>query len=318
MSWLFLNGLDKNFFYLKKFSFDGYALLSERRNVLFSTGMDGNYVKSLAKKSGSKFEVVTYSSYSEFKKILRKFKGNFSINEFNLRVSEMRILKKRRLRLAGRELAKRRSVKNEEEIGKIAKACKHAREIIEEVGENLKKGDGERKTAQELLVKTAEMGLEKSFDPIVAFDTDTRFPHSSPGNRKLKRCALIDYGVKYENYCSDITRMYFVGNDGETRMLQNEYKRIREVFNETKDEIRAGKKASEINEFANALLKKRKMHMPHSIGHGIGLEVHEFPRFKSDDVLKKGMVFTIEPGNYGKYGFRHEDVFVLRGRARRA
>lgn len=147
-------------------------------------------------------------------------------------------------------------------------------------------------------------------------------PHHQTGNTKLNYgdIVLLDLGAKIENYCSDMTRTLFFGKP--SRKQKEIYKtvliaqqRAVDVINAT---IKNGKqvKAAAVGEVARKyIISKGYPSIPHSLGHGIGLEVHEHPSLspKSRDILKEGMVFSIEPGIYieGFGGIRIEDLFVL-------
>ena len=166
-------------------------------------------------------------------------------------------------------------------------------------------------------------GAELSFPSIVAFGKNSSVPHHQTGNTKLTeriKLILLDFGVKYENYCSDMTRTIFFGKPSEKQ------KKIFEVVLEAQQKaanflgsaIKFGKKvsASEVDKAArDYIISKGYLTIPHSLGHGIGLEVHEHPSLspRSKDTLKEGMVFSIEPGiylpNFG--GVRVEDLFVI-------
>ncbi|MDP2585725.1 MAG: M24 family metallopeptidase, partial [Candidatus Levybacteria bacterium] len=160
----------------------------------------------------------------------------------------------------------------------------------------------------------------------VGFGKNSAVPHHQATNNKLtnNEIVLLDFGVKLDNYCSDMTRTVFFGK------ASAEFKKMYETvlkaqskaieFLNTKYLIHNTSKqkiiASDIDNIARKhIISSGYKTIPHSLGHGIGLEVHEKPSLspKSKDILKKGMVFSIEPGiyipNFG--GVRIEDLVVL-------
>ena len=127
---------------------------------------------------------------------------------------------------------------------------------------------------------------------------------------------LIDFGAKYHNYCSDLTRTFFVGRAGEKE--KELYSKVFEAQKMAEEKITEGAKASEIFNEINSFLKREcGQELQHGLGHGLGLEVHDFPggfTSVSKDILKENMVLTVEPGIYKKFGgIRIEDdILVLK------
>ena len=132
---------------------------------------------------------------------------------------------------------------------------------------------------------------------------------------------VIDMGAKYEGYCSDLTRTIFVGEpDDKFREL---YNIVLQAQLTAEENVRAGMTGEEVDAISRDVIKDAGYgdDFGHSLGHGVGLAVHENPRVapKASDILEDGMAFTIEPGIYlsGWGGVRIEDIVVLEnGRAR--
>lgn len=155
------------------------------------------------------------------------------------------------------------------------------------------------------------------FPTIVASGERASVPHAKPSNKKIKRntVLLIDFGSVKKGYSTDETITIFVGK------VDGEYKKIWEIVKDAKNyaisSIKIGEKLSLPEERAREFLSKFNLEkfFVHSIGHGIGLEVHEPPKLSigSNDLFEEGMIFTIEPGVYikGKFGIRLEDVVCL-------
>ncbi len=213
------------------------------------------------------------------------------------------------------ELMEGRAIKNISEIDKIKQAVIHTREMFASL--DFKSAKTEQDVAKQLLIKTIEMGLESAFEPIVSTDKNTAYPHSKPTNKKLGSFVLVDYGVKYQHYCSDMTRCFVLDGD---RKKNQEYEKLKNVQQCICDEMPELKFGKEVTDLAHKLMKKAGFpDMIHSIGHGIGLEVHEFPRFgkKSVDIIKK-TTMAIEPAFYtSKYGMRYENVIYFDGKKAR-
>jgi len=156
-----------------------------------------------------------------------------------------------------------------------------------------------------------------SFETIVASGPRSALPHGVASNSPIPAngFVVLDYGVILHGYCSDMTRTVHVG-----RADQEERDLYRAVLDAQMAAIAAcapGEKLAEIDAAARDVLKQAKLDkfFTHSTGHGVGLEIHEPPRVAQGqkDVLRPGMVITIEPGIYqaGKRGIRIEDVVAI-------
>lgn len=209
------------------------------------------------------------------------------------------------------DLLKSRLVKSEEEVAKLKRAAKETRGIFSSL--DISKGVSESQIKKQLLIETLDRGLEPAFPPIVAADSNSAFPHYETGNAKINEMVLIDYGVRYKKYCADMTRCFFLKR-GKKKSAYNKMKDISASIIGRIPRLRSG---SELAMYAERLFEKSGMpRLPHAIGHGIGLEVHEFPRLglKSKDNLK-GAVFAIEPSAYfDDFGVRYENVVHFDGR----
>ena len=244
------------------------------------------------------------------------------IEEDNLTVSEHRILKKHFKNLKHFNVSNLRSVKNDDELDKIKRACQMGDLAFKFILKRIKVGVTEKQIAYELEKFIKEKGAEFSFPPIIAFGKNSSVPHHQTGDTKLNYgdIILLDLGTKVENYCSDITRTVFLGKPSEKQ--KEIYKVVFEAqqkaveFLNAKIKLQKSIIASEVDKVAREYIKSKNFpDIPHSLGHGIGLEVHEQPHLspKSKEGLKEGMVFSIEPGIYieGFGGVRIEDLYVL-------
>lgn len=210
-----------------------------------------------------------------------------------------------------------RGIKTPAEIQKIKKACRLGDKIYSQILKKIKIGVTEKELSLEIQRLTRENGARLSFRPIISFGKNSFEIHHKSTEIKIKknhRFVMMDLGTKVEGYCSDMTRTFFFG-----RASEKQKKIYRTVLKAQKRAIGAVKpnaKASDVDKVArDFILKNKFLSIPHSVGHGIGKRVHEFPKIspKSKTILKNGMVFTIEPGIYIKNfgGVRIEDTFAL-------
>lgn len=215
-------------------------------------------------------------------------------------------------------LMKMRDVKDAEELELMRKAAALTDECLSSIVPLLKKGNTEKQVVEAIEDWIRERDLQFSFDPIVAVDDHTALPHynnkQSDGTFKEGSIVLIDMGISYHGYCSDITRMFFI--EKPTAEIEKAYKDLLEIQHHTVDTIQIGKTGEQIDSVAReGLLSKNYPSIPHSTGHGLGLEVHEGVRISKGmkDPIEEGMVFTIEPGIYypEKWGMRIEDTVAI-------
>ena len=241
---------------------------------------------------------------------------DLKINEFNKLKQELRV----EVVPTERLIIKQREIKDGEEIEKIRKACQIGDECLTEIVKTIKIGQTEKEIAFRIEFWLKEKGFDLAFYPIVSVDANSAVPHydtKSGNNKKVKKRSiiLIDFGAKYQDYLSDITRMVFVGKPkGE---ILNTYNHLLDTQTKTIQKlhlrgVRQGvAKLKEVDSFC-----REKLNYPHSTGHGVGLEIHEYPKISitSADILLPNQVVTIEPGVYfeGKWGVRIEDTVVVK------
>ena len=215
---------------------------------------------------------------------------------------------------------KMRMIKDEIEIQKIRRACNETFLISQEIPEMAQIGETEFEMAKQIdILSTAACG-DKAFDTIVSFGKNTAFPHYIPNKNVVygdkNREIMVDFGTKFEDYCSDITRMFFVEKSKNDKLKQI-FEIVRDVQLELVDMAKAGIAVKDIDLKARKMFAKFELdrYFIHSTGHGVGLDIHESPSVNKTDetVLKKGMVITIEPGIYidGVGGVRIEDTILI-------
>ncbi|MCX7661853.1 MAG: M24 family metallopeptidase, partial [Candidatus Omnitrophica bacterium] len=146
---------------------------------------------------------------------------------------------------------------------------------------------------------------------------NSSYPHHISSERKIQNNepVLIDLGVKFKGYCSDLTRIFFLGKI--KLLIKSFYNLVKEAQDIALRNIKPGVCISLIERKVRSFFKRKGMtnYLYHSLGHGIGLEVHEAPRInlKNTQELKEDMVFTVEPGLYRKrdFGIRIEDIVLV-------
>ena len=211
--------------------------------------------------------------------------------------------------------------KTDEEIAKLQKACDIAEDALLKLMPQLKEGMTEREAAAILEFEMRKLGADgPSFDTILCFGAGSSVPHHETGETKLKfgDVVLVDFGCKVEGYCSDCTRTFLFGDDGKHEEFKKAYAEVLKAHELVKEKLVAGMTGKEADEIARASLREAGFdkYFTHSLGHGIGLLIHEFPRLSvaSNEVIKDGMVYSDEPGVYlaGKYGIRIEDSCYMK------
>jgi len=215
----------------------------------------------------------------------------------------------------GEEVERLRWAKDPDEIALIDRAQALTDEAFDRILPKLVEGIEEREMALELEWAMRQAGADRSaFDPVVAFAENTAEPHHQPSGRRLRRGDVVkmDFGAMCAGYRADMTRTVAFGDP------PDELRRIHDVVvraqQRGREAVRAGTTAGEVDRRARDLVEQSGYgeSFTHSLGHGVGLEIHEGPalRAHSEDSLPAGAVVTIEPGVYvpGLGGVRIEDM----------
>ena len=212
-----------------------------------------------------------------------------------------------------------REIKDNWEIGKIKRACELTDQCLKDVLKTINKDQSEKEIALKIETWIKKNYLELAFDPIVAIDANAAIPHynTKTGGGKVKNgsAILVDFGLKYKDYISDVTRMVFFGKQNND--VLRAYNILRKAQEKTVDQMFRFTKLSEVDEFCRKLITDTGLPTyPHSTGHGVGLQIHEYPKlsFHSSDNKTDGQVVTVEPGIYipGRWGMRVEDTVVIK------
>jgi Xaa-Pro aminopeptidase len=223
-----------------------------------------------------------------------------------------------RLRIAPPLVEKARMVKDAEEIQRIREAVQLGAELFDIAVRTIRPGVKEMEVAAEMEYAARKAGArDMSFPTIIAAGERSALPHGRASDHAIPAQGFVvcDFGVILAGYCSDMTRSVYVGNaSAEAKAF---YEAVREAQLTGIQAVRAGTAVGEVDQAARKALKKTGLgrYFTHSSGHGVGLEIHEGPKVANGqtELLRPGMVVTIEPGAYvqGKWGVRIEDMVVV-------
>ncbi|HON00606.1 MAG TPA: Xaa-Pro peptidase family protein [Acidobacteriota bacterium] len=221
-----------------------------------------------------------------------------------------------RLRAASGWLEELRMVKSAQEIALLEHACRQTVQVHEDFEQQRIAGATERELAGLLEFLSRRRGSEgPSFSTIVASGEHSALPHATPRNVSVDsdEVLLVDFGLKLDRYCSDLTRT----SPGKTPGVEEIAAVVRRAQEAAIAEVAPGVKAKAVDAAARGVIEGAGYgdRFLHSTGHGLGLEIHEPPRLASgvETLLETGMVITVEPGIYlpGRFGVRIEDVVVV-------
>ncbi|MDR2672984.1 MAG: aminopeptidase P family protein [Coriobacteriales bacterium] len=262
-----------------------------------------NYLEGLSVQGAARFKMgyeptITLSAYRGLSRTLAKSTA---------RLSNTRSL-----------MATLRAVKDKEELDLLRKAQRITDRAFMRLLEWIKPGISELEVANKLRFNLGELGAEEvAFPPIVASGPNSALPHARPGQRRLRQgdFVVVDFGARSQDYCADMTRTLVIGQP--TSQQKDVYAAVLEAHNQAKAALRSGLAGAKAHDIALQCLAQRghAEHFSHSLGHGVGIEVHESPSLapNSKDVLEPGNVVTVEPGVYlaGSGGVRIEDCGVI-------
>ncbi|MGE5042414.1 MAG: M24 family metallopeptidase [Candidatus Levyibacteriota bacterium] len=301
---------------------EGYGLLTGSSFYVFA---DPRLYEG-ARKNSSNTKVIEFSAgkklMPQLQEIIDKEKLAIIGFEENLTVAEHKRFKKLervKLKLTEEIVEFVRQIKDLQELTALQKACALTDDAFSHVLKTLKVSVTELEVAWEIEKHIREHGGELSFPTIVAFGENSAVPHHITGNQKLKTndIILLDFGAAVDGYHADMTRTVFFGKADE------KFKEMHETVQEAQQlpfELVKGASITpkQIDEISRNFITERGYpSVPHSVGHGVGLEVHELPHIHPafDEEIEKNTPFTIEPGIYipGFGGVRIEDTVFYDG-----
>src|SRR3989338_4669412 len=212
------------------------------------------------------------------------------------------------------ELISLRRTKTKEEQDIIQEGCRKKISIFQKTLDAWNNFKTEGEAAAHFQYIAAQQGFSLSFPTIVASGKHASLPHYEPSQERLQRgFCVIDCGIRYQGYCTDMTRTLFIGNP--TQKEKQLYEFILSIQEEVMEHYKAGAKVSDLDFFVRKKLGKYEKLFIHSLGHGVGLDVHEAPPIsaRSKEILQEHEYVTNEPGIYlpRKYGIRIEDDLLI-------
>jgi len=222
---------------------------------------------------------------------------------------------------------KKRMIKSQKELEIIKKSVYLGALAFEEFKTEIEFNINEFELSYRFKEKLSARGSrDLSFEPIVAINENSAKPHAVVSEKILNKndILLLDAGLKYQRYCSDRTRTINPNNNSMSKIQKfenSEYQKIYDIVLKAQEEaiknIKIGMPIKKLDEIAREVITKAGYgeYFVHSLGHGVGLDIHEWPYVNSrnDIKIKEGMVFTIEPGIYlpDKFGVRIEDMVCI-------
>ena len=294
---------------------EAYILVTKRSTYLFT---DMRYLEGLRGKLPNGLRLT---NTSDFFKTIKRTKAKDIGFEKNLTYAEFARFKKEtnvKLKLASPLVEDLRLIKSETEIALLRSAARLTNMTYIFIVPKIIIGVTELEIADLMVQFIKANGGALAFDTIVAFGENSAIPHHKTSGKKLAKkdeFILLDFGAKYKNYSSDMTRTIL--RNSPSRRAKLLYEAVYQAQSVAANKIEAGElELAKITHAANSILTGKKFpEIPHGLGHGIGIEVHEGPVLspKSKTSLESNMVFTIEPGIYipGFGGVRIEDDFLF-------
>jgi len=310
----------KNIRYLTNVEAEGVVLITRKENIIIT---DGRYIEHVHNTLTIDDEMVVmdrkdisldeyenffsycenvgfeeaYVTYAEYKQIMHRYKIN------NLEETDGII-------------EKQRMIKDQLEITRIGRACQITDACFEYLKEFIQIGMSEKQIAFEIQKFFLENGADGlAFDTIVASGEHASMPHAIPTDRKIKDgdAIIIDMGCTYKGYCSDMTRTVFAGHIPER--VKPVYDLVLKNQLQTAEDMKEGASIRTIAKMVEGDFKLAGHDFVHSLGHGVGLDIHEVPNLttRNDNTLKANMIVTNEPGIYipGDFGVRIEDTVQI-------
>ena len=308
-----------NIRYLTNIEAEGILLLTRKENIYIT---DSRYIEYVHSTLTLYDEIIVYDSHDVSKDDYENFFlfcENVGFEEYDISYAKykeyIRKYKINNFIETDHIIEKQRMIKDEEEISNIAKACEITDNCFTYILSYIKPGMTERQISYEIeeYYKKRTDGL--AFETIVASGENTSKPHAVPTDRKIqnKDIITIDMGCKVNGYCSDMTRTFFVGE------VPNEIKPIYDLVLKNQlqinEQIKDGANTRLLSRMVENDFKLYGQNLIHSLGHGVGMEVHEAPyiSYNVETQLRENMVVTNEPGIYipGKFGVRIEDTVQI-------
>ncbi|KLO25031.1 MULTISPECIES: M24 family metallopeptidase [unclassified Marinitoga] len=308
-------------YYLTGFTGSFSVIFITHNDIKFST--DGRYTEQAEKQTGIKPTLFKSKLSEELNTIITIPKGSkigFESNKVssNIYINILKKFENYEFVPAEDIINEMRRIKTQQEISFIKEAAVIAEKALEETLDTFKIGMTEKEFAAKLEYNMKLYGADNyAFETIVASGYRGALPHGIASEKQIENGELIviDFGAYANGYNSDITRTIAVGNISEKQ--KEIYELVLKAQKAAIAAAKSGMKYSELDKVARNIISEGGYgeYFTHSLGHGLGIEVHENPRVSknSETISQVGDVITIEPGIYlpGKFGVRIEDNIVI-------
>jgi Xaa-Pro aminopeptidase len=303
---IFLN--NPNFFYFSQCKANGALIVSRKDSRLAMSGLDYSDDIQMKKLLWSKGKLLDF-----LRRQMPKAE-RIGIDKDNMNFKTLKMLRKSfkgaTLINLSQKCVELRMTKTDDEIEKIKKACWITEKILGDCETRFDRYRRETEVSNFLKIQTLEHNCEVAFEPVVASGAAASIPHHIPRGTLRKGFCVIDFGVKYQEYCADLTRTFFIGKPSKREIAL--LGKVTGAQGQLLSGIKPGIRADSVYVKAKRLLGK---YLTHAAGHGVGLEVHEAPLLGSNNPQKlaEGMVLSVEPAMYvaRQYGIRTEDMVVV-------
>lgn len=316
--------VDLNFFYVSGIvsgAFEGCSIIgkSNGRGYLLTSELE----EPIARKE-TKLEIRVFKTKQEKENQLKELLSDVNklgINSNSLsfkQYSDISKFTKAKITDISSAFSKVRSIKDKEEIKLISKACEISAKSTKEFPNFVKSNITEKELSRKLVELQFNNGATNlAFSPpIVAFGKNSASPHHFPTDRKLKKneFVLIDFGAEFNRYTSDISRTFVFGKAN--KKMEEIYETVLDAQLQAIDMAKDGVNGRDVDKLSRGIIdKKFKGRFIHSLGHEVGLSIHDGNRLSSqvDFILKENMVVTVEPGIYipSVGGVRIEDTVLV-------
>ena len=302
---------------------DGAALITKSKAFYFT---DSRYTEAAEKRLSGVFELGTVTAKRGYETLFNEVIASEGLRRVGFEDTYMTVAAYRKYKeklscelVAASDILKElRQVKDADEIQALTAAQRIAERALQEIYNDLRPGAVEREIAAKLQYLMLHYGAEdKSFDPIVVSGPNGSLPHGVPTERALREGEFVtmDFGCVCGGYCSDMTRTVAIGHV--TDEMRRIYNTVLAAQSAGIEAARAGVTGKAVDAAARAVIADAGygQYFAHSFGHGVGVEIHEYPNASSvnEKPLPVGAVISAEPGIYipGKLGVRIEDVIVI-------
>lgn len=213
-----------------------------------------------------------------------------------------------------------RAIKDAGEIESIKRSVVLAKDVLRKIGSRIHPGMSERSISDAIECEFIRRGARIAFETIAACGKNCSKPHAHATERRITAndAVMLDMGCRLDLYNSDITRMFFIGKVKDR--IKEIYGIVSAAQSAAIEKIRPGAKISEVDLAGRGYITRKGYgkFFGHSLGHGVGMDVHEEPSIskRNNNILKSGMVFTVEPAIYlpGIGGVRIEDMVLVTDR----